>query len=231
MADPQNTSTNHYQLLGIQPTASPQQIRRAYRDLSKLYHPDTTALPDAVATERFQALNEAYATLSAPDQRLAYDYRIGYSRVAVMQAPAYLNRPAKERARYESSSAYLDPTDRPLSAGELFALFILGITFVCCLMLVFAISFTQSEPVQASGPAATTLAPVLEKAPVEERPGLAGHTPASLPAASPVRTPEQSSIPAASPEIFLDAQPAPRSEPRSAPKLPAPTQNSNSPPS
>lgn len=152
MADRPNESTNHYQLLGIQPTASPQQIRRAYRDLSKLCHPDTTDLPAAIAKEQFQALNEAYATLSAPDKRLAYDYSIGYARVAVMQAPAYLNRPATERSRYESSSAYLDPTDRPLSAGELFALFILGITFVCCLMLVLAISFTQGKPVQASPP-------------------------------------------------------------------------------
>ncbi|MDA0267072.1 MAG: J domain-containing protein [Cyanobacteria bacterium] len=154
MAEQQDPSTNHYDLLGIQPTASPQQIRRAYRDLSKLYHPDTTDLPDAVATERFQARTIWNHTPSAPDKRLAYDYSIGYSRVAVMQAPAYLNRPAAERSRYESSSAYLDPTDRPLSAGELFALFILGITFVCCLMLVLTISFTHNEPVQAAPPAA-----------------------------------------------------------------------------
>jgi hypothetical protein len=137
------TTTTYYDLLGIQPTASAQRIRRAYRDLSKLYHPDTTELPAAVATEKFQALNEAYATLSSPDRRLAYDHSIGYSRITVVQAPAYLNRPASERSRYEGSNAYLDPTDRPLSAGELFALFILGVTFVGCLMLVVAIGFTQ----------------------------------------------------------------------------------------
>jgi hypothetical protein len=135
----------HYTLLQVEPTASPQDIRRAYRDLSKLYHPDTTTLSSDVAVDKFKALNEAYATLSNPERRLAYDYSIGVSRVAVIQAPEYINRPASERSRYESSSAYLDPTDRPLSPGELFALFILGITFVGCLVLVCAIGWTKGD--------------------------------------------------------------------------------------
>ena len=140
-----NTTHNHYTLLGVQPTASPQEIRRAYRDLSKLYHPDTTTLPPEVATEKFKVLNAAYATLSNPEQRLAYNYSIGISRYAVVQAPSYLNRPASERGRHEKSSAYLDPTDRPLSPGELFALFILGVTFVGCLILVVAIGWSKGE--------------------------------------------------------------------------------------
>lgn len=141
----QDTAQNHYTLLQVKPTASPQEIRRAYRDLSKLYHPDTTTLSPAIATEKFKTLNEAYATLSNPEKRIAYDYSIGISRVAVIQAPSYLNRPASERGKYAKDSAYLDPTDRPLSPGELFALFILGVTFVGCLILVFAIGWTKGE--------------------------------------------------------------------------------------
>ncbi|MEB3269137.1 MAG: J domain-containing protein [Leptolyngbya sp.] len=166
MATPSGQTTTYYEVLGIQPTASVQRIRRAYRDLSKLYHPDTTELPAAIATEKFQVLNEAYATLSSPERRLAYDHSLGYSRIAVMQAPSYLNRPAAERSRYEKSNAYLDPTDRPLSAGELFALFILGVTFVCCLMLVVAIGYTQGldspmpTPLIQSAPAPDNTAPV-----------------------------------------------------------------------
>ncbi|WP_071992250.1 J domain-containing protein [Leptolyngbya sp. PCC 6406] len=152
MANSKGQTTTHYTLLGLKPTASVQQIRQAYRDRSKLYHPDTTELPDAIATAKFQSLNEAYATLSSPERRLAYDHSIGYSRIAVVQAPAYLNRPASERSRYEGTNAYLDPTDRPLSAGELFALFILGVTFVCCLMLVVAVSFTRGNLIQATAP-------------------------------------------------------------------------------
>lgn len=152
MTEP-DTTQNHYTLLRVKPTASPQEIRRAYRDLSKLYHPDTTTLPPAVATEKFKVLNDAYATLSNPEQRLAYDYSIGISKFAVVQAPSYLNRPASERGKYEKNSAYLDPTDRPLSPGEMFALFILGVTFVGCLILVFAIGWTKGEIVLHPTPA------------------------------------------------------------------------------
>lgn len=134
---------NYYTLLGLHPSASPQQIRRAYRDLSKQLHPDTTTLPPAIATAKFQQLNEAYATISNPERRAEYDHKIGYSRLHVMQAPVDLNRPASSR-RY-SSSAYLDPTDRPLSPGEIFALFILGVTFVACLVLAIAIGLTRGD--------------------------------------------------------------------------------------
>lgn len=147
----QKLARTHYTLLGLHPSASPQQIRRAYRELSKLYHPDTTDLPPAIATAKFQQLNEAYATVSNPERRLAYDRKIGYSRIHVMQPPADLDQPAA-RPKY-SSSAYLDPTDRPLSPGEVFALFILGVTFVACLVLAIAIGLTRGDaafqPLQA----------------------------------------------------------------------------------
>lgn len=136
------TQTTCYTVLGIHPSASTQQIRRAYRELSKLYHPDTTTLPPAIATAKFHQLNEAYATLSSPERRAAYDLKHGYSRFSVIQAPLDLDRPSERRTR---SSAYLEPFDRPLSPGEVFALFILGITFVACLLLVVTIGWTRGE--------------------------------------------------------------------------------------
>ncbi|MBD0266837.1 MAG: J domain-containing protein [Cyanobacteria bacterium Co-bin8] len=145
MPEPDTEPKTHYQRLGIKPTASAQQIRRAYRDLSKLYHPDTTDLPASVATEKFQLLNEAYATLSSSERRWAYDQQMGYSRISVIQPPADLNTPVSLKRREYKSNAYLDPNDRPLSAGEIFALFILGITFVACLVLVATIGLTQGE--------------------------------------------------------------------------------------
>ncbi|NEO60664.1 MAG: J domain-containing protein, partial [Moorea sp. SIO4G2] len=43
-------STTYYEILGLHPSASPIAIRRAYRQLSKRYHPDTTDLPTETAT-------------------------------------------------------------------------------------------------------------------------------------------------------------------------------------
>ena len=136
-------STSYYALLGLHPSASPLEIRRAYRELSKRYHPDTTDLPATTATSKFQQLNEAYATLSSPERRVLYDQKIGYSRLNVIQSPPGLDDPVRQPKRVYKSSAYLDPTDRPLSAGEIFALFILGLTFVGCLLLAIAIGLTR----------------------------------------------------------------------------------------
>ncbi len=137
--------SNYYVLLGLHPSATPLEIRRAYRQLSKRYHPDTTELPNQTATSKFQELNEAYATLSNPQRRILYDKKIGYSRFNVIQAPSNLNRPGNQRKNSYSDSAYLDPNDRPLSAGELFVLFILGLTFLGCLVLAIAIGLTRGE--------------------------------------------------------------------------------------
>ena len=169
--------TSYYALLGLHPSASPVEIRRAYRELSKRYHPDTTELSAATATAKFQQLNEAYATLSNPERRVAYDQKIGYSRINVIQPPPGLNTPVNQPQRTYSSSAYLDPTDRPLSAGEIFALFILGLTFVGCLLLAIAIGLTRGESAfQVSGASPNNLStqqrPHQPKKPVSLKPQL-----------------------------------------------------------
>ena len=113
-------------------------IRQQYRLLSKKFHPDTTILPESEARAKFQRLNEAYGTLSNPERRSLYDLKIGFSRYSVVQTQ--INQ---EEGETLSSSAYLDPTDRPLSSGEIFALFIMGTTFVGCVLLAIALSLTQ----------------------------------------------------------------------------------------
>ncbi|MBD2625852.1 J domain-containing protein [Trichormus variabilis] len=141
---PQSSATTYYSLLGLHPSTSVIDIRRAYRELSKLYHPDTTELPANIATAKFQQINEAYATLCSPERRLSYDLKIGYSRFGVIQAPADLNHPAS-RPHDWSKSAYLDASDRPLSSGEIFVLFVLGLTFVGCLLLAIAVAVIRGE--------------------------------------------------------------------------------------
>ena len=143
----------HYERLGIQVSASGGDIRRAYRELSRQYHPDTTHLPPLLATQRFLVLNEAYATLSNPERRLHYDRSIGYSSISMVRSIPSLysessqsssnpkNPAAKPHTRFDPQfSAYLDAEDRPLSAGEQFALFLMGATFVGCLGLVILLS-------------------------------------------------------------------------------------------
>ncbi|ACK67750.1 heat shock protein DnaJ domain protein [Rippkaea orientalis PCC 8801] len=136
-------ANSYYAILGLHPSASVIEIRRAYRQLSKQYHPDTTTLPTEVATSHFQRLNEAYGTLSNPERRSLYDLKIGYSRWNVIQTPPQ----SPPQSSQESHSAYLDPNDRPLSSGEIFALLILGLTLVGCLMLAIAIAILRGDDI------------------------------------------------------------------------------------
>ena len=138
-----NKQQTYYDLLGVHPSASAIEIRRAYRELSKKYHPDTTKLSTATATVKFQALNEAYAAISHPERRSIYDLEIGYSRVVVLQPTSF--HPISSRPDNYRSSAYLDPTDRPLSGGEIAALFMLLVTFLGCLTLAISIGVIRGE--------------------------------------------------------------------------------------
>jgi curved DNA-binding protein CbpA len=59
-----------YRMLGVPRTAAPEQIRAAFRDLAKVYHPDIGAQAD---DERFRQVREAYEVLRDPARRLQYD--------------------------------------------------------------------------------------------------------------------------------------------------------------
>lgn len=60
-----------YDILGVSRDASDKEIKRAYRKLSKKYHPDLNDSPDA--EEKFKQITEAYEILSDEQKRAAYD--------------------------------------------------------------------------------------------------------------------------------------------------------------
>lgn len=62
---------DYYEVLGLQKGASDDEIKKAYRKLSKKYHPDINKEPDA--EEKFKEISEAYEILSDPQKRAAYD--------------------------------------------------------------------------------------------------------------------------------------------------------------
>lgn len=62
---------NHYEVLGLSMHATPEAVRRRYRELVRQYHPDVNPSPEA--KERFLRIQEAYQVLSDPERRRHYD--------------------------------------------------------------------------------------------------------------------------------------------------------------
>ncbi len=64
-------SKDYYKILGVSKNASQEEIKKAYKQLAKKYHPDVNKESDA--TEKFKEINEAAAVLGNPESREKYN--------------------------------------------------------------------------------------------------------------------------------------------------------------
>ena len=65
---------NYYKILGVKRDASEKEIKKAFREKAKLYHPDKNDSPNA--EQKFRELAEAYEILSDFKKRKAYDKKV-----------------------------------------------------------------------------------------------------------------------------------------------------------
>ena len=72
---------SYYEILGVSKDVSDAELKNAFRQLVRKYHPDVNH--EQGAEERFKEINEAYQVLSDPEKRAAYD-RYGKAGVSGM---------------------------------------------------------------------------------------------------------------------------------------------------
>lgn len=82
------TKRDYYEVLGVPRSASADELKSAFRNLARKYHPDVSDEPEA--EEKFKEINEAYAILSDNDKRAAYD-RYGHAGVNTQGMPDFTN--------------------------------------------------------------------------------------------------------------------------------------------
>jgi molecular chaperone DnaJ len=94
-------TTTHYQTLEISPSASPAEIKSAYRRLAKALHPDRNAQS---SHEAIAQLNAAYEILSDPLSRRSYDQQLHYTPVGTVPSREEREATVQEQFRQQRRS-------------------------------------------------------------------------------------------------------------------------------
>jgi curved DNA-binding protein CbpA len=134
---------DYYGVLGLDNSATDSEIKRAYRRLAVLYHPDKNS--DPAAEQFFKEVNEAYEVLGDPEKRRAYDYArqnpFATLTEAEQRAP-YHRDPAYRRRRPGTASTSRGPSRLELMK-EYLPYFRWLIYFGLLLMIVFAVDYSM----------------------------------------------------------------------------------------
>lgn len=154
-------SRDYYEILGLDSSATPEDIKRAYRELAKKYHPDINK--SATSEELFKLITEAYDVLSDDALRRKYDlYRKfeddvqgGEKRRASDNTPASVRPPAEGASSRPAARAYsmdrlqmlvfslVVPGYYQISSGEKK----FGYTLFAIYFIFWALAFIQSLPI------------------------------------------------------------------------------------
>jgi curved DNA-binding protein CbpA len=153
---------NYYIILEVSSTATPEEIKTAYRRLAKKYHPDKNT-GNKAAEEYFKEIQEAYAVLSNPEKRKKFDQRFFrtasspqpqtrthsgpvYSGNAYQYAQQQAQAQAKAQARQRAAAAYArekEEASKPPGPNESWQILVsVGIAMV---LLYFIISYSSES--------------------------------------------------------------------------------------
>lgn len=106
---------NYYDILGVFPVSTDQEIKTAYRRLVRAYHPDVNASPTAI--ERFHRVQEAYAVLGQAESRQQYNRSLQPQPSSLHTAAAGY-KAYQESERKQSSQSVKEPVTKRDASKE-----------------------------------------------------------------------------------------------------------------
>ena len=115
---------NYYSILGVPRNASPKEIKAAYYDKAKLFHPDANKANKTSTSDKFRDISEAYEILSDTDKRRAYDSTTRQSSMAYdiygrpMQRPDDTPRSSHQQRSQPVSMNHIHHVYRTLNKQE-----------------------------------------------------------------------------------------------------------------
>lgn len=108
---------SYYEILGVRPEATAEEIKKSFRRLARKYHPDVH--PDKRLAQRaFVQINEAYSILSDPIKRRDYDARQFARRASTSRSGPPGQTPPRAQSREPRSSALLRDAELAFIGGQ-----------------------------------------------------------------------------------------------------------------
>jgi curved DNA-binding protein CbpA len=130
----------HYEVLGVLPSASSVEIKRAYRLKARLHHPDVAGAESA----GMQAVNQAWATLGDPARRRAYDRVLG---IGIVVRPSASPAPSPPTVDDEDEDEDWGPDPEPEPASRRDVMFFIPVVLLVCSIGSFALGTLMLAPV------------------------------------------------------------------------------------
>jgi molecular chaperone DnaJ len=110
---------NPYEVLGVEPNASQDDVRKAYRRLAKQYHPDLNPGNKVEAENKFKELQEAYGLIGEPEARQRYDSRASGNPFGHAPANGWVGSAGFGDIHFGMGGAFFDAMYRQQQGGDI----------------------------------------------------------------------------------------------------------------
>lgn len=134
---------DYYLILGIDPSATTDEVKTAFRKMSLKYHPDKNS-GDKYFEERFKDLNEAYQVLINIEKRLNYDYAKLSEQKERTANNEFLKKEGNLHIRKEKVNSQISPSQKTKNTFIIPLFF--GIMILFTFLIIYSISKTSSIP-------------------------------------------------------------------------------------